>query len=523
MGKFVKFCLLIATILLFFTTCDTPLKEFIENATGRAVVEDQWEITPNRYTMPNGIIAISPSDEAEYTYLISNIDNPQKGSIKLEMEGHGSEHATAELNDDGQAVITIKNQGRNYEFDLTMNIYVNGRRMGEPKKLPKMQSRYFNTGFHSLEVIDPELENSLLYTSNSNKKNHDVDLPEGVKIIEIHVTLFENVYSTCTIGNGSSNLFDISSGQEKIPIKVTADCGFKKTYYLTASLYGFKDAVVKVIIDGVPIFKNTLKDAFEYISASTIADVHDAYVYVLDDIITDDVFNISYNTGFIQNIYVGCDEDKTISLVKEGSIFSIDSFVVLSMGEYGSGTLTLQGIDNNDSPLVNIHGGTLNLYKGIITGNTNSGNGGGVAVINAGEFNMYGGTIGGNSDVHISPNRAQYGGGVYIEGGTFIFYGGLIGSNVMASSENIDKNGNHAVNGGGVYITLGTFHFNYPSGNGKIAYNYADEGNYGGLYFDPGNDYNYEGPQELDHNKLDYDPYCYGDYYYGNSPLNAPP
>ena len=589
MGKLVKLFILITTILLFFTTCDTPLKEFIENATGRAVVEDEWEITPNRYTMLNGIIAISPSDEAEYTYLTSDIDNPQKGSIKLEMEGKGSEHATAELNDKGQAVIKIVNQERLYEFDLTMNIYVNGRRMGEPKKIPKMQSRYFNTGFQSLEVIDPELEKPLLYSSNLNVKNHDVDLPEGVKIIEIYVTLFENVYSACTIGNGSSNLFDISSGQEIIPITVTADCGIKKPYNLTASLFGFKDAVAKVVIDGVSEYYGNLDEAFVYIAGIASASEDKAVITVLKNIEkeeVDDKFILTHN-GFIQNIHIGCDEDVTLLISNKGSLFTIGdgigdqiNFYVGNPALY-QGTLTLNGINDNDSPLINVNGGKLYLYENaIIKGNINesiteygggvavknngefhmnggkiegnyASNGGGVAVLNSSfymydnvcyiygneadnngggvylgnpsTFEMNGGTIGGNYDKRESPNRAKYGGGVYISGGgAFEFKGGLIGSKINAGTSNWNNQANVAENGGGVYLaTGGTFNFYtsvpFTPGNSQIMWNYAENVDSRGGVYITPDDKIYNGPPELNPSDANYQYSYFNENYYSGN------
>lgn len=70
--------------------------------------------------------------------------------------------------------------------------------------------------------------------------------------------------------------------------------------------------------------------------------------------------------------------------------------------------------------------GTFNLYNGNITGNSNSGNGGGVSVLSDGQFNMYGGSI--------TNNKAAAGGGVYVnDNATVTISGGTITKNEATS------------------------------------------------------------------------------------------
>jgi hypothetical protein len=98
---------------------------------------------------------------------------------------------------------------------------------------------------------------------------------------------------------------------------------------------------------------------------------------------------------------------------------------------------TLQGKMDNDSALVYINGGNVQLRSGTIKGNRAS-SGGGVRVA-SGTFTMEGGTINGNS--------AHYGGGgVYVNSsGTFEMKGGAISGNSGSPS------------GGGVYVDGGSF------------------------------------------------------------------
>ena len=112
---------------------------------------------------------------------------------------------------------------------------------------------------------------------------------------------------------------------------------------------------------------------------------------------------------------------------------------------------------------------TFNMYGGKISGNTVTGNGGGVNV--SGTFNMYGGVISGNT---VTGN----GGGVYVNG-TFNMIGGEISDNTA----NFDVVNSTGGNGGGVYIndanfskTGGIIYGNDAESNSNIANGFSNPG-----------------------------------------------
>ena len=526
MKKTFKFFFLIVIIFLFFAACDvynTPLKEYIEYATSRAAADDDLKISPNGHKMTNGTIAISPSDEAKYTYITLDIDNPRKGSIKLEMEGEGSEYATAKLNEEGQAVITIKNQERGHEFDLSMNIYVNGRQMGEPKKIPKMQNRYFNNKLISLDIRHSAgFTDSYNTNYNPHDKNYWVELISGKNTIQINAN--KHKYSSFKISGENGNLFTVDNDITIIPIVVTADCGIEENYTLT--VYKDEKAPIITVINknnGFTYYCNSLSEAYAY-----IGDMKNAEIKVYKDIFNingEDLFNITSATK--KEISLLSDMNFTMSLGSTGSMFTINKNITFKAGG-GKGTLTLSGgeLGFNNSALINVNEGTFELYDGAEIykngNNAGPGNGGGVYVTN-GILNMYGGSIVknfANTSIEVA-----YGSGVYVTNGTFNMYGGSIAGNITFSSNNNSYGGgvavidstfnmdggniggygsnqrNLAMHGGGVYIENSIFNFtNGLIGNAKVegmlttvdmAGNYASQ--HGGGIFLNGGEFNFTG------------------------------
>jgi hypothetical protein len=119
-----------------------------------------------------------------------------------------------------------------------------------------------------------------------------------------------------------------------------------------------------------------------------------------------------------------------IALSSNGSLLRVNANQTLILRD-----LTLTGRSgNNASLVVNASGASLHMKAGAtISGNTTTGNGGGVSV--SGSFIMEGGTISGNTG-------GIGGGGVYVSG-SFTMKGGVIC-------------GNTAERGGGVYIISGS-------------------------------------------------------------------
>jgi hypothetical protein len=161
-----------------------------------------------------------------------------------------------------------------------------------------------------------------------------------------------------------------------------------------------------------------------------------------------------YSGGNISITLRGTDEERTISLSSKGSMFTVMSGVTLILGN----NITLQGLDNNDNPVVKVSGGTLVMNTGsCITGNITALNGCGGVAVQEGTFTMNGGKISGNT--------SGGGGGVSVQSGTFTMNGGEISGNTSISG------------GGGVYVQSGTFTMT----NGEIKNNTAT-GDGGGVY-----------------------------------------
>ena len=152
---------------------------------------------------------------------------------------------------------------------------------------------------------------------------------------------------------------------------------------------------------------------------------------------------------------IGDNKERVIETVNNDAFFVIGPEVKLILDN----NITLFGTENRKSSIVCVEsGGNLTMRSGSkITGNTASGNGGGVFVL-GGSFYMYGGII---SDNRSTPYN---GGGVYVSGGTMLFGGGII-------------SGNKAESGGGVYIENGIFSMTGGEISGNSANNLG-----GGIY-----------------------------------------
>ncbi len=164
-----------------------------------------------------------------------------------------------------------------------------------------------------------------------------------------------------------------------------------------------------------------------------------------------------------------------------GSVITVGENTVFNLYDCGeSGVITGgSGLLSNDKTfgggIYGRTGSVINIYQGIIKGNSVMTSGGGIYT--NGTLNIYGGTI--------TENSAELGGGVY-ENGTVNIYGGTITKNSavwgggVSADEEFNMYGgliteNTADHGGGVYVTGG-----YTSiENGTISKNKAEYG--GGL------------------------------------------
>jgi uncharacterized repeat protein (TIGR02543 family) len=151
----------------------------------------------------------------------------------------------------------------------------------------------------------------------------------------------------------------------------------------------------------------------------------------------------------------GIGTERTISLLSNGSMFTVESGITLVLDE----NISLKGHITNNNRLVRVNSNGILIMN---VGSKISGNNGGGVYISDGTFNMYGGEISGNS--------ALTGGGVYVYSGNFSMSGGTISRNTVTSfiSLGLSVGGQ----GGGVYIndrgifnkTGGTI-FGYSSAN----------------------------------------------------------
>lgn len=117
-----------------------------------------------------------------------------------------------------------------------------------------------------------------------------------------------------------------------------------------------------------------------------------------------------------------CLNGNSVALDADGAVFSVKNGGELNLTDCkGTGIITHAGSNNGAGVSVGTGGdgttaGTFNLYNGNITGNSNSGDGGGVSVLSGGQFNMYGGTI--------TENKAATGGGVNVADNATVTIGG---------------------------------------------------------------------------------------------------
>ncbi|MDR1147724.1 MAG: hypothetical protein LBK66_03755 [Spirochaetaceae bacterium] len=162
---------------------------------------------------------------------------------------------------------------------------------------------------------------------------------------------------------------------------------------------------------------------------------------------------------------------RVITLTGEGkgSVITVGFEVTLTLRD-----ITFVGLNDNNAALITVaNGGTLVLEGGtVITGNTSSNSGGGVAVKGGGRFTMRGGTI---SDNKATGNNKS-GGGVYTEGfSLFTMSGGTISGNQAKS-----MGGGVFVSSNGVFTkTMGTIYGNEEEGG--LANTVTDESSNAGF------------------------------------------
>ena len=220
------------------------------------------------------------------------------------------------------------------------------------------------------------------------------------------------------------------------------------------------------------------------------------YYYLTDDVKISETWELSANIVLCLNGYsiTQTTANEAVKILAGGELTLADC--------KGGGTLTHATNVNGTGVYV---AGTLTMYGGSVTGNTNTVNYSGGGVYVAGTFTMYGGSISGNTNTAdtntTSTNIGKDGGaGVFVKnGGVFTLNGGSISGNTNGSNNSaggvhvkgtftmgggdITENKNtYAINGGGgVFVDGGTFTIS----NGKITKNTSAYYG-GGVYINSG-------------------------------------
>jgi len=232
------------------------------------------------------------------------------------------------------------------------------------------------------------------------------------------------------------------------------------------------------------IGNQNLNTSLSYISSNAVSGDDFYIVFGADEFASPT--NLSYSSKVVRITLIGYGGERTITLASNGSMFTINTGVSLTLDE----NITLVGLSTNTSSLVGLSSGNLVINAGAkISGNNNSststasGSGGAIR-ISGGTVTMNGGSI--------HENTANYsGGGIYISSGTFIMNGGVISGNTAINSgggiiisggtvtmHDGTISGNTATNsGGGIDVSGGTFVIN----GGKISGNKAVTWHGGGI------------------------------------------
>ncbi len=135
---------------------------------------------------------------------------------------------------------------------------------------------------------------------------------------------------------------------------------------------------------------------------------------------------------------------------------------VFAIAHDASGDIDGDGVYGDSDKLhTNTPQAALNLYNGVIHGNTMNGNGGAIRAFHSADVNIYGGTVTGGS--------ANYGGNIYISAGDLTVAGGVItdgnanyagniyiASGTLTVTGGLITKGTAANQGGSVYISTGT-------------------------------------------------------------------
>jgi hypothetical protein len=283
---------------------------------------------------------------------------------------------------------------------------------------------------------DPSILDEIVYKVIIDGQDYKKFESIGGKTIKTTITpgiytiTIEAWYLNKHYAKGSLENITINVGVNTIPFPLTAwipDMEPNKTYLIAEGINKEFDSFLDAYTEArdnlqLEVFTISISDMDHFLNSDTVGTI-DANMVIT-------IKNHGSGTAYIKP-----------DIETNGSIFSVYGNLILQ------GNITLEGVDDNYSALINVYG-TLNMNGNVkITRNNNiEGYGGGVCVFEGGTFNMEAGTI--------SNNKALYrGGGVCVaDGGKFHMSGGIISGNEVSSSMS-----NTASGGGGVFIEKGAF------------------------------------------------------------------
>jgi len=321
---------------------------------------------------------------------------------------------------------------------------------------------------------EPLSNNSYLLIQNNS--SFSFQLHQGSSIISPDnssvATVNSEEQAQYTITPGPSSSYQLLVGAD---YKTFPSTTFKAGYVYSYIYYGSVSLITEIEITlenvtSVPtpgLYKGEVKigtqnlaASLDYISKNAVSG--DNFSIVLGANESSPPNNLSYTGKTVGITLIGYGDERTITLTSNGSLFTVNSGVTLTLDE----NITIKGLSENNNSLVYINNGKLNINTGAkITGNNNytSLSGGGVYMMGASaRLTMNGGEVSGNTVTASSGNCR--GGGMYVYSGTIVMNGGEISGNTA------NGNGTASGGGGGIFVsTNANFTMNGGAINGNTA------------------------------------------------------
>jgi len=173
--------------------------------------------------------------------------------------------------------------------------------------------------------------------------------------------------------------------------------------------------------NGNKVGNQNLSMALSWISSN--AANGDNFTIILGENVSIAPSTLGYSGKTVEITLMGSVSERTISLNSNGSMFTVNAGVTLTLEE----NISLVGRSANNASLVSINSGNLIMNDGAkISGNVTTNTGGGIYISN-GNLTINGGIISNNI-----ANGFYGGGGIYVASGNINMYGGTIRENLAS-------------------------------------------------------------------------------------------